>query len=353
MATANNFELGLLPERKMDWRTLVTSYGFIVVLVLVLINFGPIWPDSLELAAQKYHVTELVPLPSLQQPKPLEIPHKQPLLRAKLLEPVVPVRATPKLTVPQIVRVARVHPQEVAAPKVLVNNFQAPKLIQTAGGARMARLVRTGEFGSSAKPTVNLPVEKVQTGGFGDPMGVKGEGKENAHLQIAKVGSFELPQGQGQGNGAGGAHGVKGTVASAGFGNGIASPGNGDGRSNGRGAVSTGGFGNQQIAQNTGNKPLRTMESGPATTPVEILFKPQPNYTAEARGLKLEGEVLIEVMFGADGHLQVQRVVRGLGHGLDESGVEAANKIRFKPAIRNGTPVDSTAVVHVLFQLAY
>jgi TonB family protein len=352
MATADKFELGLLPERKMDWRTLVTSYGFVAVLILFLVNFGLIWPDELELM-QKYHVTELVPLPSFNQPKPIQIQHRQTLLRAKLLPPIT-VTVAPKLTVPREVRVARVRPQEVAAPRVIVNTFQAPRLIQTSGGARMARLVRTGDFGSSAKPTINVPVEKVQTGGFGDPVGVKGEGKENAHLQIAKVGSFELPQGQGQGNGAGGAHGVKGTVASAGFGNGIASPGNGDGRSNGRGSgVSTGGFGGQQIAQTPGGKALRTMETGPATTPVEILFKPQPNYTTEARGLKLEGEVLIEVMFGADGHLQVQRVVRGLGHGLDESGIEAANKIRFKPAMRNGSPVDSTAVVHVLFQLAY
>jgi len=32
--------------------------------------------------------------------------------------------------------------------------------------------------------------------------------------------------------------------------------------------------------------------------------------------------------------------------------VSAAGKIKFKPAQRNGTPVDSTAVVHVLFRLA-
>jgi hypothetical protein len=46
-------------------------------------------------------------------------------------------------------------------------------------------------------------------------------------------------------------------------------------------------------------------------------------------------------------------VVRGLGHGLDEAAIAAANKIRFKPALRFGTPVDSTAVVHVSFQMAY
>jgi outer membrane biosynthesis protein TonB len=38
---------------------------------------------------------------------------------------------------------------------------------------------------------------------------------------------------------------------------------------------------------------------------------------------------------------------------LDEAAIAAANKMRFKPALRNGEPVDSTAVVHVVFQLAY
>jgi TonB family protein len=76
-------------------------------------------------------------------------------------------------------------------------------------------------------------------------------------------------------------------------------------------------------------------------------------YTDEARSLKLEGEVLLEVMFGANGTLHVNRVVRGLGHGLDEAAIAAANKMRFKPALRGGQPVDSTAVVHVVFQMAY
>ena len=54
-------------------------------------------------------------------------------------------------------------------------------------------------------------------------------------------------------------------------------------------------------------------------------------------------------MFGANGQLHVNRVVRGLGHGLDEAAIAAANKMRFKPALRNGQPVDSTAIVHVVF----
>ena len=86
---------------------------------------------------------------------------------------------------------------------------------------------------------------------------------------------------------------------------------------------------------------------------MEITYKPNPVYTQDARQLKIEGEVLLEVMFAANGQLRVIRVVRGLGHGLDESALAAANMMRFKPALRNSTPVDSTAVVHVVFRLAY
>ena len=145
--------------------------------------------------------------------------------------------------------------------------------------------------------------------------------------------------------------GIKGTVASADFGTGVATPGKGDGRSSGKG-VQASGFGAQEVAQlKPGSQ--RTLDSGPPTTSVEILFKPNPAYTEEARGLKLEGEVLLEVLFSASGQLHVNRVVRGLGHGLDENAIAAANKMRFKPALRNGQPMDSTAIVHVVFQLAY
>ena len=65
MATPTNFKLGILPERKMDWRTLATSYGAEIVVILIFINLGLIWPDRLELM-QKYHVTEIIPMPSLQ-----------------------------------------------------------------------------------------------------------------------------------------------------------------------------------------------------------------------------------------------------------------------------------------------
>ena len=80
--------------------------------------------------------------------------------------------------------------------------------------------------------------------------------------------------------------------------------------------VSTGGFGAATVAEAA---PKRAAPA-PETTPVEILFKPRPAYTAEARQLRIEGEVLLDVMFSASGQIRVVRVVRGLGHGLDEGG---------------------------------
>jgi TonB family protein len=86
-------------------------------------------------------------------------------------------------------------------------------------------------------------------------------------------------------------------------------------------------------------------------TSVQILFKPKPLYTPEARQLRLEGEVSLQVVFQADGTIRVVRVVRGLGHGLDEAAVQAATRVRFKPATRGGVAVDTDATIKISFEL--
>jgi TonB family protein len=85
----------------------------------------------------------------------------------------------------------------------------------------------------------------------------------------------------------------------------------------------------------------------------EILSKPRPAYTDEARRLQIEGEVLLEVLFAASGEARVLRTVRGLGHGLDQNAIAAARAIQFRPAKRGDAAADSTAVVHIVFQLAH
>ena len=81
--------------------------------------------------------------------------------------------------------------------------------------------------------------------------------------------------------------------------------------------------------------------------------KPKPEYTAEGRSLKIEGDVRLDLIFLAKGTVQINRVVSGLGHGLDEAAIKAAQQIKFKPAKREGQPVDYPAIVRIEFRLAY
>jgi len=196
--------------------------------------------------------------------------------------------------------------------------------------------------------------QKVQTGGFGDPNGVPAKENSNGKpATIAQLGSFDLPAGPGYGNGTGGAKGARGVVASTGFGNGVAT-GDGSGRVNtsrGNGVVRQAGFGDADPAPVQQARP-KAAEVAPRIVPAEIISKPTPAYTEDARKAKVEGEVLLEVVLEASGHIKVLRVVRGLGHGLDESAIRAAEQINFKPALRDGQPADSTAVLHIIFQLA-
>ncbi len=167
-------------------------------------------------------------------------------------------------------------------------------------------------------------------------------------VNIAQAGGFDLPTGPGYGNGTGGAKGARGVVASTGFGGGeaVQTPSTGN-----RATVRQAGFGDADVpAPPTVSRTPATVT--PRIVPAEILSKPTPVYTDEARAKHIEGEVLLEVVFGAAGKIQVLRVVRGLGHGLDDAAVHAAEQIRFKPALKDGQPSDSTALVHIIFQLA-
>jgi len=194
--------------------------------------------------------------------------------------------------------------------------------------------------------------QKVQTGGFGDPNGVPAQDNHGRPVTIAQAGSFNMPSGPGYGNGTGGAHGARGVIASTGFGSGVAT-GNSVGPVSGsRGAVRQGGFGDADVVSFASQPKAKSAEPVVKTLPAEITFKPRPVYTDEGRQLKIEGEVLVEVVFSATGQIRVLKVVRGLGHGLDESAVRAAEKIQFKPALRDGHPADFEAVLHIVFQLA-
>lgn len=283
---------------------------------------------------------------------------KQPVLPKQAVLPKLQQREAPKppetarLKMPEISQPKIELPQTPPAPRPTpkLNNFSSPEVPRPA--TRQPAMPRVGAFnpGSMAKATVKRPLNEVQTGGFGAANGIPNDPSADSHNHIAQLGSFDLPSGPGQGNGTGGAHGVRGTVGSAGFGNGIGS-GTGARPGGGSGTVQQGGFGS--VVAGKAEKPQTTDQAAAAFKPVVILSKPDPVYPPEARRLHIEGEVVLSVLFGSSGNLRVLKVEQGLGHGMDQAAAEAAERIRFKPAERDGRPVDSTAMVHIIFQLAY
>jgi protein TonB len=141
-------------------------------------------------------------------------------------------------------------------------------------------------------------------------------------------------------------------VASAGFGSGVAGGGTGAaGSGTGKQGVSVGGFSTAvAVTPSAGEKVQAT--SAADFKPVEILSKPDPLYTEEARRLGVQGEVKLSVVFQSSGVIHVMGVVKSLGHGLDQAAEQAAAQIRFKPARREGKPVDFPATLRIEFRLA-
>src|SRR6266404_8899765 len=295
-------------QRQRSWRSFITSYALELVGLALLVQFGVVAPQQLA-PSKHYQSIELI---TERKPEP-----PPPPITKKITAPprVVVARITPpklempkpEITPPPVV--AKVEPPPIPTPeppkpKVETGKFDSNPAPVARGNPTKA--IETGAFsGSSAKPTLQAKVSQVQTGGFGDPNGVPvGKQTSATGVTIAKVGSFDLPSGPGEGNGTGGAKGLRGTVASAGFGNGVAGPGSGDHGGSARGSVKTAGFGDSQPALREVKHEIYKPAEG-ALVPVEILDKPKPAYTAEARQLKIEGEVLLQVVFSASGQLQV------------------------------------------------
>jgi TonB family protein len=114
--------------------------------------------------------------------------------------------------------------------------------------------------------------------------------------------------------------------------------------------VAMGGF---EKARTVAQSPPKNLPAPPPEfQPVEILIKPSPVYTEEARRLGIQGEVALSVVFQATGGIKVIGVLNSLGHGLDQAAEQAATQIRFKPAQRDGKPTDFPATLRIEFRLA-
>ncbi len=347
--------LALLPDPKPRWDRIGISAGSQIAILIFLFLIPMIFPEQMKTAlnlrpTELMQPVTLIPVAPEPPPPPKVKAKAPPVVKPEVPEPV---KLNPKQ--PHVFLTAKVEPPKVrtidAKPVELNPTFDQVKVdMPTNQPKRPKEDVKVGNLGSgSAAPaTVVAPVNKVQTGGFGDPNGLPGKGDPNKATNVNRLGSPALPGGPGYGNGTGGDKGIRGTVASTGFGNGTAVPPPSGGK---RGTVQTSGFGDQTVATDAPKKKAAGGEGTP--TQVEILEKPRPEYTAEGRSLKIEGDVVLEIVFLANGSIQVNRVVNGLGHGLDEAATRAAQHIKFKPAKRDGQPVDFPARVRIEFRLAY
>lgn len=343
--------LELLPEGKPRWNRIGLSLIAQVIAICFVLLVPLLYPeriktvlhmDIVQLAQPVIEIPVAPPPPKVRAKVPPPTP--QPVVEPLKLNPQQPhIFVTQKVVQPKIQKV------EAKAPD-LAPVLEAAKIDTSTNQPKRPRedvKINNLNSGSAAPATVVAPVNKVQTGGFGDPNGVPGDGDPKKSTNINRKGSPALPGGPGYGNGTGGDKGIRGTVASTGFGNGTANPPQGGGR---KGSVRSTGFADESVATEGPKKKADAAASG--TSSVTILDKPRPEYTAEGRSLKLEGDVVLDLVFLANGTVHVNRVISGLGHGLDEAAIRAAQQIKFKPAKQDNQPVDFPARVRIEFHMA-
>jgi protein TonB len=85
----------------------------------------------------------------------------------------------------------------------------------------------------------------------------------------------------------------------------------------------------------------------------KVIYKPKPDYTAEAKEKHVEGVVTLQIRVLPNGSVEVIGVTKPLGYGLDDSAKRAILATRFEPATdASGRPIVWEGIVNVTFQLA-
>ena len=181
---------------------------------------------------------------------------------------------------------------------------------------------------SPEPPKIKNPTLVVASTVYGDPKALppmKGP--------IGDPSAIPAPPSSGPGSGGGIGKGSGGGVG----------PGQGGGVGPGRGGNIGGG--DMSIG---GGRSIEPMSNSLKPT---ILYKEKAKYTEEARQNKIQGIVILNVVFTADGRITSIKVVRGLPDGLTEKAIEAAQKIRFQPAVKAGQPVSVRGNLEFSFNL--
>jgi TonB family protein len=332
---------GLLPEPERSPVSFIASTvinGLILALFLIAGAMG-----SQVIVKHTYENTMLIfpiappPLPTAKLPQPPKI--KPPEVRLKPPKIDLP-KPRPDLKPVQLEARIKMPTVKAARPAVVLARqpraaLRAAMPAQSASIKPATRPVHLGDtFGVTPNPNANRPATMAA---IGNPYG---------GLQGPAVAPHGVVRSAGIGNGlrSGSNSGQVGRVALAGVpgGNGAANSGG----YSGGGRVAAAGIPTAVAAV-----PVQQPVVEPVSTSLEIVSKPPVQYTSEARQLRIQGEVVLRVTFTAAGQVVVERMLRGLGHGLDEEARRVAEQIRFRPATRNGRPTDLMTTVTISFQL--
>jgi TonB family protein len=82
-----------------------------------------------------------------------------------------------------------------------------------------------------------------------------------------------------------------------------------------------------------------------------LLYRVEPEYTAEARSKGVEGVATLYAEVTKDGNAANIRVIKSLDPGLDAKAIAAVTQWRFRPAQRDGRAVSVAATIDVQFQM--
>jgi TonB family protein len=153
----------------------------------------------------------------------------------------------------------------------------------------------------------------------------------NLNYGDPKSKSTEISSGSGTGNGIGnGTGGGVGPGSGGGYGPGNGGNTGGGDRHEGGGGAGGGGGGTDY------NKIFNSKD---VTSKARVTFKPEPQYTEEARKNQVVGTVMLQAVFTANGQVTQIRALKELPNGLTEKAIAAARQIRFEPAMKDGHPV--------------
>jgi len=88
-----------------------------------------------------------------------------------------------------------------------------------------------------------------------------------------------------------------------------------------------------------------------ADMPPSLIYRSEPEYSAEATRARVQSSVMLGITVGEDGRAHDIHVTEGAGFGLDEMAIEAMDKWRFNPGTHDGHPAAAPANIEMNFSI--